>query len=122
AAATTTQAAAATTTTAAAAATTTAAASSGSSSGNLQTFTDALGGVTPPAVTKTGSAAQPFCVDGNSCFKDLQNALVRSCDVEHNKCANAANAAGQNKTFSVEDCGKQQDACNQNAIATAGSA
>ncbi|KAG9021934.1 hypothetical protein FS837_006854, partial [Tulasnella sp. UAMH 9824] len=103
--ATATQAAAATTTTAAAAATKTAAASSGSSSGNLQTFTDALGGVTAPAVTKTGSAAQPFCVDGNSCFKDLQNALVRSCDVQHNKCANAANAAGQNKAFSVEDCG-----------------
>ncbi|KAG8911408.1 hypothetical protein FRC00_006553 [Tulasnella sp. 408] len=123
AAATTTPAAATTTkTTAAAAATTTAAASSGSSSGNLQTFTDALGGVTPPAVTKTGSAAQPFCVDGNSCFKDLQNALVRSCDVQHNKCANASNAAGQNKAFSVEDCGNQQDACNQNAIATAGSA
>lgn len=120
--ATATQAAATTTQAAAAAATTTAAASSGSSTGNLQTFTDALGGVTPPAVTKTGSAAQPFCVDGNSCFKDLQNALVRSCDVQHNKCANASNSAGQNKAFSVEDCGNQQTTCNQNATATAASA
>ncbi|KAG8953883.1 hypothetical protein FRC04_001513 [Tulasnella sp. 424] len=118
AAATTTKAA-ATTTTAAAAATTTAAASSGSSTANLQTFTDALGSITPPAVTKTGSSAQPFCVDGNSCFSSLQNALVRSCDVQHNKCANASNGAGQNKAFSVEDCGNQQTTCNQNATATA---
>ncbi|KIO33028.1 hypothetical protein M407DRAFT_4239 [Tulasnella calospora MUT 4182] len=55
-------------------------------------------------------------------IKDLQNALVRSCDVQHNKCANASNSAGQNKAFSVEDCGNQQTTCNQNATATAASA
>ncbi|KAG8915703.1 hypothetical protein FRC01_003532 [Tulasnella sp. 417] len=122
AAATTTPAAAATTKTAAAAATTTAAASSGASAGNLQTFTNSISGIDAPAVTKTGSAAQPFCVAGNSCFKDLQNALVRSCDVLHNKCANASNAAGQNKAFSVEDCGNEQITCNQQAAQTAASA
>ncbi|KAG8976350.1 hypothetical protein FRB90_009228, partial [Tulasnella sp. 427] len=117
---TTTKAAAATTkTTAAAAATTTSAESSSSSSGNLQTFTQALGGILPPAVTKTGSSAQPFCVENNSCFKDLQNALVRSCDVQHNKCANVSNAAGQNKAFSVEDCATQQTTCNQSATGSA---
>ncbi|KAG8899209.1 hypothetical protein FRC01_010621, partial [Tulasnella sp. 417] len=86
------------------------------------TFTNSISGIDAPAVTKTGSAAQPFCVAGNSCFKDLQNALVRSCDVLHNKCANASNSAGQNKAFSVEDCGNEQTTCNQQAAQTAASA
>ncbi len=93
-----------TTTAAQAAATTVAAVSAVASGGNLQTFTDGLGGITPPAVTKSGAAAQPFCVDGNACFSSLSNALTRSCDVQHNKCANFANAAGQNPPFSVNDC------------------
>lgn len=108
AAATPTAAATTTSTTAAAAATTTAASSGGSTGSNLQTFTDALGGVTAPSVTANGTQ---FAVEGNSTFNSLRSALVRSCDVQNNKCANASNAAGQSKTFSVSDCNTQQATC-----------
>ena len=120
---TTSEAAAATTTSEAAAATTTAAATSTSSSAaaatttaaaasgqNLQTFTGNLGGVTAPAVTELSNGQ--FQVDGNSAFQNLQNALVRSCDVQHNQCANAANASGNKGDLTVAACGDQQTQCN----------
>lgn len=90
----------------AAAAATTAASASGQ---NLQTFTGALGGVTAPAVTAAGDQ---FQVEGNSLFKDLSNALTRSCDVQHNQCANAANASGNKGDLTVAACGDQQTQCN----------
>ncbi|KAI9057273.1 hypothetical protein FKP32DRAFT_1584187 [Trametes sanguinea] len=106
---TSTTAAAATTSSAAAAATSSAAASS-SSSGNLQTFTGALGGVTAPPVTQNADGS--FQVQGNSSFKDLANALTRSCDVQHNQCANAANASGNKGDLTVAACGDQQTQCD----------
>ncbi|KAJ6619449.1 hypothetical protein B0H10DRAFT_2433352 [Mycena sp. CBHHK59/15] len=100
-----TAAAAAATTTAAAAATKTAAASSSAS--NLQTFTGTLGGAAP-AVTAGGSKG--FVTD-NSDFLNLAAALGRSCDVQHNACANAANSGGG---FSVSVCDTQNTACHAN--------
>ncbi|KAK0469659.1 uncharacterized protein EV420DRAFT_55475 [Desarmillaria tabescens] len=110
----TTQAAAATTVTsaAAAAATSTAASTSGA---NLQTFTGALGGVTAPAVTAASDGQ--FQVEGNSEFKTVQDALGRSCDVQHNQCANQANATGNQGGLTVAACTDQQTQCN--AIAKA---
>ncbi|EIN04862.1 hypothetical protein PUNSTDRAFT_75322 [Punctularia strigosozonata HHB-11173 SS5] len=93
--------------TSSAAASSTSAASAG---GNLQTFTGALGGVTAPAVTANADGS--FQVDGNASFKDEQNALVRSCDVQHNQCANAANASGNKGALTVAACGDQQTQCN----------
>ncbi|KAH9945375.1 uncharacterized protein BXZ73DRAFT_38037 [Epithele typhae] len=98
--------AAATKTTASAAATSAAA----STGGNLQKFTGALGNVTPPPVTANGDGS--FQVTGNASFKTLSNALVRSCDVQHNQCANAANASGNKGALTVEACGTQQTQCN----------
>ncbi|KAI0368667.1 hypothetical protein BV20DRAFT_980618 [Pilatotrama ljubarskyi] len=109
AAATSSASAAATSTSAAAAAAATSAAAS-SSSGNLQTFTGALGGVTAPAVTANADGS--FQVEGNSSFKDLNNALTRSCDVQHNQCANAANASGNKGDLTVAACGDQQQQCD----------
>jgi len=83
--------------------------------GNIQTFTGALGGVTPPAVTDLGNGQ--FQVDGNSAFNNEKNALIRSCDVQHNKCANAANASGNKGDLTVSACGDQQIACNAAANA-----
>ena len=100
--------AAATTTSAAAAATSSAAAVASGS--NLQTFTGALGGVTPPAVTANADGS--FQVSGNASFKDLSNALTRSCDVQHNQCANAANASGNKGDLTVDACGTQQTQCD----------
>ncbi|KAG9103083.1 hypothetical protein FRC06_000283 [Ceratobasidium sp. 370] len=83
----------------------------------ITTFTGALGGVTAPAVTDIGGGQ--FAVEGNSNFNNLKNALVRSCDVQNNQCANASNAAGQSKTFSVSDCNAQQATCIQQANSAA---
>ncbi|KAI0322591.1 hypothetical protein OF83DRAFT_652043 [Amylostereum chailletii] len=101
--------AAATTAAAASASSATASSSSASTAGNLQTFTGSLGGVTAPAVTSSGGQ---FQVDGNSAFNNKQNALVRSCDVQHNKCANAANSSGNKGDLTVTACGDQQTQCN----------
>jgi len=89
-----------------------AAKSSSSTSGNLQTFTGALGGVTAPAVTASGNQ---FQVEGNSLFNDVQSAISRSCDVQHNDCADAANASGNKGGFTVGACDTQQDQCQATA-------
>ena len=77
--------------------------------GNLQTFAGALGGILAPPVTAAGNQ---FQVQGNALFKDLSNALTRSCDVQHNKCADAANASGNKGALTVAACGDQQTQCN----------
>ncbi|KAF7796264.1 hypothetical protein EIP86_007438 [Pleurotus ostreatoroseus] len=100
-----TTAAAATTTAAAAATTTAAAAASGS---NLQTFTGALGGLSAPAVTTGGRG---FVVANNDDFLNLAAALGRSCDVQHNQCADAANA-NRNAGFTVGNCDTQNTQCH----------
>ncbi|KAF8968157.1 hypothetical protein BDZ97DRAFT_458267 [Flammula alnicola] len=80
-----------------------------STSGNFQSFTGALGGVTAPAVTSLGNGQ--FQVEGNSSFNNQQNAVVRSCDVQNNQCANAANASGNKNGFTVAACNTQQSQC-----------
>ncbi|KAI8980095.1 hypothetical protein BD414DRAFT_109879 [Trametes punicea] len=103
--------AAAATTSATAAAATSATSTSGVASGqNLQTFTGALGGITAPPVTQNADGT--FQVQGNSAFQDLANALTRSCDVQHNQCANAANASGNKGALTVAACGAQQTQCD----------
>lgn len=113
AAAVTTQAAATSTTTSAVASATSTAVST--SSTNLQTFTGALGGITAPAVTGTSNGQ--FQVEGNSEFKDVQDAVVRSCDVQNNQCANEANATGNQGDLTVASCTDQQTQCSANATA-----
>ena len=88
----------------AASATTTAAAVSGT---NVQTFTGTLGGPAPPVIFTAG-AARPFAVDGTT---DVNKpaALQRSCDVQHNACANAANSGAL--AGGEEQCETQHAAC-----------
>ena len=83
------------------------AATASSNDTNLQTSTSALGGISAPAVTKGGRG---FQVANNSDFLNLNAALNRSCDVQKNKCADAANA-NRNAGFSVADCESQATAC-----------
>ncbi|KAG8797651.1 hypothetical protein FRC17_007684, partial [Serendipita sp. 399] len=73
--------------------------------GNLQKFTGALGGITAPVVQPGGRG---FEVVGNADFLNLSAALGRSCDVQHNQCANKANSGGG---FSVGDCDQQNNQC-----------
>ncbi|KAF8905103.1 hypothetical protein CPB84DRAFT_1835568 [Gymnopilus junonius] len=77
---------------------------------NLQTFTGALGGVTAPPVTATSDGK--FQVTGNSAFNDQKSAIQRSCDVQNNQCANAANSSGNKNGFTVASCNAQQSQCN----------
>ncbi|KJA19472.1 hypothetical protein HYPSUDRAFT_56606 [Hypholoma sublateritium FD-334 SS-4] len=77
--------------------------------GNLQTFTGALGNVAAPAVTALGNGQ--FQVAGNSAFNSQQSAITRSCDVQNNQCANAANASGNKNGLTVSACNAQQATC-----------
>ncbi|KZO91708.1 hypothetical protein CALVIDRAFT_541606 [Calocera viscosa TUFC12733] len=90
--------------------------STASSNGtNLQTFTGALGGILPPAVVAGGEG---FITDNGSQFVNLAAALGRSCDVQHNQCADQANSQNQSP-FSVGDCDTQDTECK--AAGTGGS-
>ncbi|KAF8073838.1 hypothetical protein FPV67DRAFT_770014 [Lyophyllum atratum] len=81
----------------------------GSAAGNLQKFTGALGGQTAPAVTPGGRG---FAVQGSDDFLNVGAALGRSCDIQHNKCANVANsAAGRATGLSVGQCDQQNNQC-----------
>jgi len=75
---------------------------------NLQTFTQALGGAVAPPITDSGQAARPFEVSGST-FPDFPSAGTRSCNNQHNSCADIAN----NKTaaITVGQCDTQQTAC-----------
>ncbi|KAM5361412.1 hypothetical protein ACJZ2D_013102 [Fusarium nematophilum] len=57
--------------------------------GTLDEFTGDLGGPPPPVESSAGD--RPFSVNGNT-FTGADAALSRSCDIQHNACANAANS------------------------------
>ncbi|KAF8256605.1 hypothetical protein EI94DRAFT_1475077, partial [Lactarius quietus] len=76
---------------------------------NLQTFTGSLG-ATAPSVTQTSDGE--FQVENNASFKQLNNACQRSCDVQHNQCADAANSSGNKGNLTVAACGMQQNQCS----------
>ncbi|KAJ7784630.1 hypothetical protein B0H16DRAFT_1493232 [Mycena metata] len=66
----------------------------------------ALGGLPPPV---TAGGAKGFVVNGSEFIQEA-GALGRSCDEQHNACANAANASGA--SFTVADCDTQNNACH----------
>ncbi|KAK1658955.1 hypothetical protein BDP55DRAFT_563919 [Colletotrichum godetiae] len=74
---------------------------------DVQTFTGTLGGPAPP-VTSDSSADKPFSVNGAT-FLNAGAALQRSCAVQHNACADAANSGSED--ISVSDCDAQEDDC-----------
>lgn len=73
--------------------------------GDLQTFTGALGGIAATPVTDSGNPDRPFEVKGDT-FVNIGAALTRSCDQQFNACANAAN--GGDATLSVPQCSTQK--------------
>ncbi|KAE9372943.1 hypothetical protein N431DRAFT_339344 [Stipitochalara longipes BDJ] len=76
---------------------------------NLQTFTGDLGGAQADPITQTGDAKTPFAVNGDT-FADFATAATRSCNNQHNACAQAANASGD-KSLTVGQCDTQQTQC-----------
>ncbi len=75
---------------------------------NVQSFTGALGGISAPPVI-SASGARPFTVNGDT-FVGSGAALGRSCDVQHNLCANAAN--GGQLSGGVGPCDQQDTDCH----------
>ncbi|EHK17898.1 uncharacterized protein TRIVIDRAFT_135160, partial [Trichoderma virens Gv29-8] len=86
---------------------------SAASGNNVQTFTGTLGGPPPPVISGTGN--RPFSVNGNT-FVNAGAALGRSCDIQHNACADAANSG--KLSGGVGQCDDQNNQCK--AAATSG--
>lgn len=80
---------------------------------NLQTFTGAVGAAAIP-ITPSGDAKRPFLVNGAT-FVNFAAAAARTCDVQFNACANAANG-GKGVVFA--DCNTQKTACSAAQAAT----
>ena len=80
--------------------------SSSGATNNIQTFTGSLGGP-PPPVTSSPSD-RPFSVNGAT-FLNPGAALQRSCAIQHNACANAANSGSL--VGGVGQCDEQEKAC-----------
>ncbi|KAK0610628.1 hypothetical protein B0T17DRAFT_565558 [Bombardia bombarda] len=85
-----------------------AATGTGADSSNVQAFTGTLGGPAPP-ITSTAGSARPFTVNGNT-FVNIGAAIQRSCDIQHNACANAANSG--KLSGGIAQCETQQAACS----------
>lgn len=84
--------------------------------GNLQTFTEALGGITAPPVTAEGM----FYRQSGQRYNFLIDALNQSCYVQMDKCQLAANKGGNKAPLTVENCnGAQIQACLKAAQASA---
>lgn len=82
----------------------------GSATVNVQTFTGNLGGPAPAVISS--AAERPFAVNGAT-FLNIGAALQRSCAIQQNACANAANS--NQLDASVADCQAQEQACRANA-------
>ncbi|RSM18114.1 hypothetical protein CDV31_003036 [Fusarium ambrosium] len=77
-----------------------------SAGANIQVFTGTLGGPAPPVVSSAGN--RPFAVNGNT-FTGAGAAISRSCDIQHNACANAANSG--ELEGGIAQCETQVDEC-----------
>jgi len=70
---------------------------------NLQTFTGNLGAAAD-VITFSGDDTRPFEVNGDT-FVNFAAAAQRTCDIQFNACANAANSGA---AFSVSTCSSQE--------------
>ncbi|KAB5525737.1 hypothetical protein GE09DRAFT_479765 [Coniochaeta sp. 2T2.1] len=76
---------------------------------NIQLFTGTLGGPPPPVISSSSNSKRPFAVKGDT-FVGSGAALGRSCDQQHNACANAANSGAL--SGGVGQCDKQNNECH----------
>jgi hypothetical protein len=60
-------------------------------------------------ITSTGDPSKPFAVAGDT-FSDFPTAATRSCNNQHNACAEIANNSGD-KNLTVGQCDTQQTQC-----------
>ncbi|CAK7226705.1 hypothetical protein SBRCBS47491_006320 [Sporothrix bragantina] len=76
---------------------------------NLQFFQGALANIPAPAISQSNDVTRPFSVDGDT-FTNFEDAINRSCDNQHNSCADAANSQ-KTSSFTVGDCDTQDTKC-----------
>ncbi|KAF7896772.1 uncharacterized protein EAF01_009175 [Botrytis porri] len=69
----------------------------------------AVGGIQPPNVETTTDPDRPFSVNGNT-FTDMEDAVDRSCAIQHNACADAVNN-GELSDVEIGDCDDQLSKC-----------
>ncbi|TGO28084.1 hypothetical protein BPAE_0032g00270 [Botrytis paeoniae] len=69
----------------------------------------AVGGIQPPNVETTTDPDRPFSVNGNT-FTDIEDAVDRSCAIQHNACADAINN-GDLSDVEISDCDDQLSKC-----------
>ncbi|KAM0125019.1 hypothetical protein ACHAP3_009991 [Botrytis cinerea] len=69
----------------------------------------AIGGIQPPNVETTTDPDRPFSVNGNT-FTDIEDAVDRSCAIQHNACADAINN-GELSDVDISDCDAQLSKC-----------
>ncbi|KAF7885588.1 uncharacterized protein EAF02_004097 [Botrytis sinoallii] len=69
----------------------------------------AVGGIQPPNVETTTDSDRPFSVNGNT-FTDIEDAVDRSCAIQHNACADAINN-GNLSGVEISDCDDQLSKC-----------
>jgi len=92
---------------------------------NLQSFSEALGGIPAPSITLSDQPSMPFLVNSKT-FADFESAGTYACSIQMQNCeevaANATQTAvatghnGGGKTtaqFSVADCTNQNNQCTQ---------
>ncbi|CAK7233244.1 hypothetical protein SCUCBS95973_008529 [Sporothrix curviconia] len=80
---------------------------------NLQFFQGALANIAAPAISQSNDVTRPFEVDGDT-FTNFEDAINRSCDNQHNSCADAANSQ-KSSSFTVGDCDTQDTQCKSAA-------
>ncbi|KAF7959517.1 hypothetical protein EAE96_001133 [Botrytis aclada] len=69
----------------------------------------AVGGIQPPNVETTTDPDRPFSVNGNT-FTDIEDAVDRSCAIQHNACADAINS-GELSDVEISACDDQLSKC-----------
>ncbi|KAG6836103.1 hypothetical protein H0H93_011330 [Arthromyces matolae] len=78
--------------------------------GHVVTLCMIVGGQAAPAVQVGGRG---FVVSGSDDFLNVAAALGRSCDIQHNLCANVANSAsGRSSGLTVGQCDSQNNDCH----------
>ncbi|KAI0600083.1 hypothetical protein F4775DRAFT_91153 [Biscogniauxia sp. FL1348] len=73
---------------------------------DVNAFTGNVGSAPVPVISS--AAERPFSVNGDT-FLNAGAAIQRACDVQKNKCANAANSGAAD--ISTSDCETQQQEC-----------
>ncbi|KAK3498567.1 hypothetical protein B0T13DRAFT_268217 [Neurospora crassa] len=78
-------------------------------SGKNVANSQAIAGISAPAVTNSGNFQRPFAVNGAT-FVNKAAAVQRACAIQNNACSNAVNS-GKAPGVTLQQCNAQETAC-----------